>query len=252
MKRVLVTGMSGLIGGLLRVHLEERGGYELAALNRRTVEGVKCFQADIADLDAIRPAFEGQDVVVHLAAHLGDEPLDSLVAANIVGVRNVYEAARLAGVPRVVFASSGATIKAWEDFPPYDAIRDGHHHELDRGWPMITHEMVRPRGLYGASKVWGEAVGRWYSDAFGLSVICIRIGSVGQVDDPSHAKPSATYLSHGDVVDILRRAIDAPDDLRYEVVFAASNNRYGYRDLSHSRDVLGFAPQDTDDAAFGS
>ena len=250
MKRVLITGMSGLIGGLLRAHLEERGGYELAALNRRPVEGVECFQADISDLDAIVPAFEGRDVVVHLAAHLGDEPLDSLVAANIVGVRNVYEAARLAGVRRVVFASSGATIKSWEDYPPYDAIRDGRHEELANGWPMVTKEMIRPRGLYGASKVWGEAVGRHYADAFGLSVICIRIGSVGDRDHPNTAKPSATYLSHRDVADILRRAIDAPDSLEYEIVYATSNNRYGYRDLEGAREVLGFVPQDTDEAAF--
>ena len=220
-------------------------------LNRRPVEGVECFQADISDLEAIVPAFEGRDAVVHLAAHLGDEPLDSLVAANIVGVRNVYEAARIAGVRRVVFASSGATIKSWEDFPPYDAIRDGRHDELaGGGWPMITHEMIRPRGLYGASKIWGEAVGRWYADAYGLSVVCIRIGSVGREDHPDTAKPSATYLSHRDVADILRRAIDAPGGLEYEIVYATSNNRYGYRDLERARQVLGFVPQDTDDAAF--
>ena len=58
-KRVLITGMSGLIGGLLKDHLQQAGGYELAALNRRHVEGVANFQADIADLEAIKPAFEG-------------------------------------------------------------------------------------------------------------------------------------------------------------------------------------------------
>ena len=151
---------------------------------------------------------------------------------------------------RVVFASSGATIKSWEDYPPYDAIRDGRHDELAGGWPMVTKEMIRPRGLYGASKVWGEAVGRHYADAFGLSVICIRIGSVGDRDHPNTAKPSATYLSHRDVADILRRAIDAPDSLEYEIVYATSNNRYGYRDLEGAREVLGFVPQDTDEAAF--
>ena len=66
LKKVLVTGMSGLIGGLVRERLE--GKYMLSALNRRPVPGVECHQADIADLDAIRPAFEGIDVVVHLAA----------------------------------------------------------------------------------------------------------------------------------------------------------------------------------------
>ena len=63
-KKVLITGMSGLIGGLLKDHLQQAGGYELAALNRRHVEGVTNFQADIADLEAIKPAFEGQGVVV--------------------------------------------------------------------------------------------------------------------------------------------------------------------------------------------
>ena len=64
-KKVLITGMSGLIGGLLKEHLLESGGYELTALNRRSVEGITTVQADIADLDAIQPAFEGQEVVVH-------------------------------------------------------------------------------------------------------------------------------------------------------------------------------------------
>ncbi|HIM92192.1 MAG TPA: NAD-dependent epimerase/dehydratase family protein, partial [Dehalococcoidia bacterium] len=68
--KVLITGMSGLIGGLLKDHLQELGGYELTALNRSQVEGVRNHPADIADFDAIRPAFDGQDVVVHLAAYL--------------------------------------------------------------------------------------------------------------------------------------------------------------------------------------
>ena len=57
MKKVLITGMSGLIGGLLKEHLEARGGYELSAINRRALDGVGCFQADIADAEAIKPAF---------------------------------------------------------------------------------------------------------------------------------------------------------------------------------------------------
>jgi nucleoside-diphosphate-sugar epimerase len=110
--------------------------------------------------------------------------------------------------------------------------------------------MVRPRGTYGAAKVWGEAVGRHFSDAYGLSVLCVRIGSVHAVDDPSLARPSANYLSNRDVADILHRCIEAPDDLKYDIFFATSRNRYGYRDLEHSREVLGFVPQDTDERAF--
>ena len=94
MKKILITGMSGLIGGILRSHLESLGGYELTALNRRPVDGVRTVQADIVDLEAIRPAFEGQDVVVHLAAHVASEPMEDVVRGNLAGTWNVYEAAR--------------------------------------------------------------------------------------------------------------------------------------------------------------
>ena len=93
MKKVLITGMSGLIGGLLRDHLEKLGGYELSALNRRPVDGVECFQADISDFGAIKAAFVGKDVVVHLAAELmvstsAGEPWDALQRTNITGTYN--------------------------------------------------------------------------------------------------------------------------------------------------------------------
>jgi nucleoside-diphosphate-sugar epimerase len=200
MTKVLVTGMSGLIGGLLKQHLEEQGGYELTALNRRPVEGVRCFQADIADLDAIRPAFEGQDVVVHLAAQVSDNPWENILQANLVGVYNVYEAARLAGVKRVIFASSGNAIRAFEMIPPYDAIAAGRYEDVPEGFPMITHEMVRPEGVYGASKVWGEALGRHFSDAHGLSVICVRIGAVRRENRPTSIREYSIYLSHRDIM----------------------------------------------------
>ena len=95
MTKVLITGMSGLIGGLLRQHLEARGGYELSALNRSALDGVRCFQADVADAEAIKPAFTGQDVVVHLAAYLGSDDWEGQLAGNVIGTYNVFEAARL-------------------------------------------------------------------------------------------------------------------------------------------------------------
>ena len=96
-KKVLITGMSGLIGGIVRERLE--GKYTLSALNRRPVEGIECHQADIADLDAIQPAFDGVDVVVHLAANArGGATWEDLLNPNIIGTYNVFEASRQAGV----------------------------------------------------------------------------------------------------------------------------------------------------------
>ena len=105
--KVLITGMSGLIGSLLKDYLLDKRGYDLTGLNRSSVEGVKNHRADIAKLEDIKPAFVGQDVVVHLAAYLGSEGWKWQQDNNVVGTYNVFEAARLAGVKRIIFASSG-------------------------------------------------------------------------------------------------------------------------------------------------
>jgi nucleoside-diphosphate-sugar epimerase len=240
---VLVTGMSGLIGQALCRHLE--GRYSLRALNRQAVPGIACHQADIADLQAIRPAFAGVDVVVHLAAVASSKAsLDELLGPNIVGTYNVFEAARRAGVRRVIFASSGATIAGYERDAPYSALVSGHYAEVG-SWAPLTHEHpVRPAALYGCTKVWGEALARHYADEHGLSMLCIRIGQVNLADRPSATRQFSVWCSQRDVARMIEACITAPPSLRYDLFFATSKNRWGYRDLEHARAVLGFEPLD--------
>ena len=126
--------MSGLIGQVCRRELGD--AYELSALNRRPVEGLRCLQADIADLEAIRPAFKGVETVVHLAAMAQADPTwEDVLPHNIVGTYNVFEAARTAGVERVIFASSGAAVSEWERHPPYAALVEGRYEEVTR-WDL--------------------------------------------------------------------------------------------------------------------
>jgi nucleoside-diphosphate-sugar epimerase len=245
--RILVTGMSGLIGGALRKRLE--GQYPLRALNRRDTPGVPCHRGDIADLGAIEPAFKDIDVVVHLAAAAGGgEPWESVLRHNLIGTYNVFEAARRAGVKRVIFASSGATVTGYEREEPYASLVAGRYAGLT-SWPMLTHETPpRPAALYGVSKAYGEALGRQYADEHGLSILCIRIGRVNREDRPTSVRDFSVWLSQRDVVQILERAVAAPADLRYGIFFATSDNRWGYRDLAHARTVLGFVPEDRAEA----
>lgn len=241
-RKVLVTGMSGLIGSAVREMLGEK--YELSALNRSEVPGVPCHRADIADPDAILPAFVGQETVVHLAAIARfDATWEEILQHNVVGTYNVFEAARRAGVKRVVYASSGATVSGYEREMPYAALVAGD--AAPASWPMITHEApVRPSGIYGASKVWGEALARHFSDAHDLSILCLRIGAVNADDRPNSPRAAAVWCSRRDIVQGIDRAIEAPPDLRFDVFFILSNNALGYRDLAHARDVLGYVPQD--------
>jgi nucleoside-diphosphate-sugar epimerase len=240
---VLVTGLSGLIGSALRTHLDPER-YELRSLSRRAVEGVPSHRADIGDLDAIKPAFAGVDTVVHLAAAVGNPPFEALLRANVVGTYNVFEAARLAGVSRVIFASSGAVVSGWERAEPYLALSEGRYEGL-RDWPLITSDTpLRPSGLYGASKAWGEALARHYSDTHGLSVICLRIGRVRAEDRPREPREFAVWLSQRDAARMIERCVAAPATLRFDIFFVASRNRWGYRDIDHARRVVGFEPVD--------
>ena len=241
---ILVTGMSGLIGGVVRRRLEPQA--RLSALNRSAVEGVATTRADLADYDCIRPAFDGQDVVVHLAAKAGENyTWDELLQTNIVGTRNVLAAARDAGCKRVVFASSGATVSGWERTAPYKALVEGRYEDAPETWPMIRHDMAtRPTGVYGATKVWGEAVCRHVADTSSLSVLCLRIGYVNAADHPSQPRHFSVWCSQSDIAEAVECCVNAPAELGFDVVFATSRNRWGYRDLSHAEEAIGFAPKD--------
>jgi nucleoside-diphosphate-sugar epimerase len=246
MRRVLVTGMSGLIGSVVRGRLE--GRWTLRALNRRPVAGVETHQADIGDLDAIAPAFRDVDAVVHLAANVagseGTPGWDAVLRDNVVGTYNVFEAARRAAVKRVVYASSGATVSRIEGDAPYAALAAGRYDEVAE-WPMLTHESpMRPNGLYGCSKVWGEALARHFADTTGMSMICLRIGHVSAGDRPVKPREFSVWCSRRDIAQAIERALAAPDTLRFDVFFITSENKWSYRDIEHARAVLGYVPED--------
>ena len=243
LSRILITGMSGLIGTAAGRALA--GRYDVTALNRKAIVGVQVRTADIADLAAIRPAFANVDVVVHLAgASRSTQPWSEVRDFNLIGAYNVYEAAREAGVARVVFASSGATITGYERESPYAELVRGET-PVGGSWPMITDATpTRPSTLYGASKVWGEALGRYHADVHGLSVICLRFGSVNEEDRPVATREWSVWCSVRDAVQGIERAIEAPPEVRYAVVHIVSDNRLGYRDLAHARRLLGYVPLD--------
>ncbi len=167
---MLVTGAEGLIGSVVRRELG--GRYELIALTL-TPQSFPSHVADIADLAAIEPAFVGIDAVVHLAASPAVEtPWEEILPNNLIGTYNVFEAARRAGVPRVVFASSNHVVGMYEvdGAPEIYGVDDRRVYDH-------TAE-IRPDSLYGVSKAYGEALGRLFVERHGMSVFCLRIGAV--------------------------------------------------------------------------
>lgn len=236
-ERVLLTGSAGGIGTVLRRHLGAR--YRFRCLDRvPTVGEPDAIVADIRDFEAMKQATEGMDAVVHLAAVPGEAPFERLLPNNLEAVYYVYEAARLAGVRRFVFASTNNVSWYWE--------AERGPAQIHPNWPP------RPAGLYACTKVFGEALGRFYSDRYGLSVVCLRIGSFYKNDSPAGRPPRylTTWVSHRDLAQIVRLSLDTPD-LRYEVFYAVSNNDDCPFDMGNARKILGYAPEDNG-AAFRS
>jgi len=109
----------------------------------------------------------------------------------------------------------------------------------------MTHlHPPRPTEAYSASKVWGEAMARMYAERHKLSCICIRIGWVNAENRPWQADLAAGWCSHRDIAQLVTRCVDAPDDLRFDIFYGVSDNRYRWVDIDHAHEVVGYAPQD--------
>jgi NAD+ dependent glucose-6-phosphate dehydrogenase len=245
-RKILITGMAGRIGRMITQRLSDK--YDLTSLDMKPAEGFVSHVANISDLDAIRPAFTGQQTVVHLAADPNaDAPWDSIHKNDIVGTYNVMEAAKQAGVERVVFASSNHVVGylPMKD-EPYLAYFEQRDDDLPDPVPMITAEASRPDGFYAVAKAFGESLGSYYWDAFGLSCIALRIGGVHDIDSPEGMGPlgRSLYLSHNDAAHLVDCAISAPASLGFAVVYGVSNNTLRFHDIETAADLIGYHPQD--------
>jgi UDP-glucose 4-epimerase len=230
-RKVLLTGAAGLIGGHLRSHWGDR--YRLRLADIRPIGELapheEFVQFDIADLQAFRAASEGIDTIVHLAADPSMQAsfYETLLRANIVGAYNGFEAAHLAGCRRLVFASSINVIS-------------GYRNQLN----VRCDVPVWPQNVYGATKCWGEALARVYSDQHRVSCICVRIGGArfrqSGMWDPEQL---AAGISARDQAQLFACCVEAPDDVMFKIVNGTSRHRKSWMDLEGARE-LGYEPRD--------
>ena len=244
-RTVLITGAAGLIGGILRDGLKD--SYRISGVDINPVDGFESLVADTTDLEAIQPAFEGVDTVVDLAGvPNSDIPWSVVHENNLPSTYNALDASRRAGVRRVIYASSNHATGNYENDHPYSAIVSGKYGDLaPDSIPYVTTSMpIRPDGPYGIGKAFGEAAGRYYSDHHGLSVVCLRIGTLNRESRPLSARHFATLLTHRDLVHLVDRCIAAPEGIKFAIFYGVSNNRWRFWDISNSRDAIGYEPQD--------
>jgi UDP-glucose 4-epimerase len=234
-RRVLVTGAAGNIGAYFAEHaggryslrLMVRPGDEDAATLRQYGEVV---EAELDNLERLKELCAGVDTVLHLAADPSPSATwSSLLDANIVGTYNMMVAAKAAGCRRLIYASS---IHAVSGYPADVQVH--------------TNDPVNPGDLYGVTKCFGEALGRYMAEQEGLSVIALRIGAFQPLEAAREAESISmmdAYVSRRDLQQLIERCVD-DERLQFAIFNGLSDNRFKRLDLSDARMLLGYTPQD--------
>ena len=228
-EKLLLTGAAGGLGQALRGRL--KANCQVLRLSDRidcgaAGAGEEVLLADLADAAAVDVMVQGVQAIVHLGGVSVEGPFGPILQANILGLYNLYEAARKHGVKRVVFASSN------------------HVTGFYRQSETITADAPpRPDGLYGVSKAFGEDLSRFYFDRYDRETACVRIGS--SFPEPKDRRMLATWLSFDDLHRLITACLTTPV-LGHSIVFGMSDNAVTWWDNSRARHI-GYAAQDSSD-----
>lgn len=225
--RLLLTGAAGGLGQELRPRLRRLARVlrvsDIAAM-APAAAGEEVDIAALQDAAAVDRIVAGSQAIVHLGGISTEGPFAPILEANIVGVWNLYEAARRHGVRRIVFASSNHVT--------------GFYRQDEVIGPA---DPIRPDGHYGLSKAFGENVARFYFDRYGIESVCLRIGS--SFPEPKDRRMLATWLSYDDLERLVVASLTAPV-VGHSVAYGVSDNARTWWDNGSARH-LGFRAHDS-------
>ena len=228
--RILLTGAAGGLGQALRPRLKanctvlrcaDRVAFDSAGEQEEFV------LAELADANAVMAMMQNVDAVVHLGGVSTEAAFEPILQANILGMYNLYEAARKQGVKRIIFASSNHVTGYYKQSETINAAHP-----------------PRPDGLYGVSKAFGEDLSRMYFDRYGIETACVRIGS--SFPEPKDRRMLASWLSYEDLHRLVTACLTTPV-LGHSIIFGMSNNAVTWWDNAHAKHI-GFIPKDSSNA----
>lgn len=228
-KKILVTGASGHLGGMLFRSLANLGYKRLVGtdLKKKNIEKNKKFiSANLKNLKAITKITRGVHAIIHFGAIPIEDTQSNILQNNIIGTYNLFEAARINKVKRIIFASSNHAI--------------GFHRRTTK---LNQFSNQRPDSHYGLSKAFGEELARFYADKFNIKSMCIRIGTCLRA--PEDRRHLSTWISYDDLTQLVDIGIKHKA-IHHEIVYGASNNKKSW--WNNSKAVqLGYKPKDSAD-----
>lgn len=231
-KSVLVTGSAGRVGQAVCKELLARG-HRVRGWDLKATPGVSDSRiGGMDDPGKLREAMAGCEVLIHLAAVPDeDDFVTKLLPNNILGVFHAFEAARLSGVKRVVFASTGQL---------------GHHGPF----PATGSTPPTPRNLYASAKMFAEGAAQAYAFTHGMQFLALRLGWCPRLKSDHavferDAFSRDTYLSPGDAGRVFACAVETERPFTFAVCYATSKPvEKTYFSNEEARELLGYAPQD--------
>jgi uronate dehydrogenase len=226
-RRLLLTGASGNLGRELRPRL--KAYCDVLRVSHRSDLGApgageEVMTASLEDKAQVLALLDGVDAVVHMGGVSTEQPWEQILAGNIVGMVNLYEAARKHKVRRIVFASSNHVT----GFYRQDQV-------------VSPKDPVRPDGFYGLSKAFGENLAQLYWDRHGIETVSLRIGS--SFPEPKDRRMLATWMSFDDTERLVVAALTAPI-VGHTVIYGMSDNSTTWWDNTPARHI-GYRPQDS-------
>lgn len=226
--RILLTGAAGGLGQILRETLQAHAAIvrasDISPMAPSRGEQDEVITCNLADKAGVAALVKDVDTIVHLGGISVERAFEDILDANIRGTFHIYEAARLHGIKRIVFASSNHVTGFYSQDTQLDA-----------------HTQRRPDGYYALSKAYGEDMATFYFHRYGIETVSLRIGS--SFPEPRNRRMLSTWLSYGDLDHLVTRALLAPD-VGHTVIYGMSNNRDAWWDNRHAAQ-LGFEPADS-------
>ncbi len=246
---VLITGATGNLGAKLRRHLEGRFELRLLDIDPRGDDDVQPVDLSQWDEDWVEQ-FHDVNSVVHLAADpMAHQVWPKLIGPNVDAVANVYQAAALAGVERVIFASSNHVMGGYQHEPEPAKITTDLAPRT--GTKYVVAGEPRDSTPYATAKLFGERLGKSFADSMGLSVIAVRIGWVRPGENRPDEIPAERgpwfrlmWLSNRDFCQLMERTIAADPEISFAVINGMSANTGMRWDIDATSEWVGYEPQD--------